>query len=75
MPPVNFLFMSRALEFESFPRWKKELVRSSGNSLWENREALDKYLHRLAELMAENGDKTAKEYLNLNYEQGEAHRT
>lgn len=60
--------MSRALEFESFPRWKKEAIRSSAASLYENREALDKYLKRLAELMAENGDETAKEYLTLKNE-------
>lgn len=55
--------MSRALEFESFPRWKKETIKSKGNALWENREALDKYIKRLAELMADDGDETAKSYL------------
>jgi hypothetical protein len=58
--------MSRALEFEDFPRWKKEAVRSSGAALWENREALDKYLKRLAELMAAEGDETAATWLSEN---------
>lgn len=45
---------------------RREIGKEANRALWENREALDKYLKRLAELMAEDGDETAKEYIENN---------
>ncbi len=50
-----------------YDEWHRHRYRHYGDAsaLWQNKEALDKYLKRLAELMAEDGDESAKEYLSL----------
>lgn len=54
--------MRRAFDLDEYNK-RREIGKEANRALWENKEALDKYLKRLAELMAEDGDESAIQYM------------